>query len=365
MFGPAELAVVVGSAGLVRQAINDPAKAATLYGDLAALARRVAADTAAKAGPLAASVAGRATTAGDDDARATVQRLDRDLGAWSPPPGYEVGHDANTGRMIATELAGSLTMASQRITRFADDAYRAATVSGALAQTSELYDLVAGIVDKATPAEAQAQAWRELAAKGVTGFTDKSGRQWTLPTYVEMAVRTATQRAYNASHHDRFTRAGIDYFTVDGTGRPCPLCAPWEGKVLADSITGTVTEPAADTGDPVSFNVVATIDEATAAGLFHPNCRHALSPYMPGATVLKASVWGPDDENGYKALQRQRYLERQVRAARMEHAAAITPAQKAQAAQLVRQRAAAARAYAQDHGLVNRPRRQQLNLGLH
>lgn len=365
MFGPAELAVVVGSAELVRAAIENPQKAASLYGDLATLARRVAADTAAKASPLAASIAAHATVAGDDDARTTVGRLDEELDAWSPPPGYEIGHDANTGRMIAAELAGSLSGAAGRITRFADDAYRAATVSGALAQTSEAHDIVAGVLDKATPAEAQAQAWRQLASRGVTGFTDASGRNWNLATYVEMAVRTATQRAYNASHHDRFTRAGIQYFTVAGTGRPCPLCAPWEGKVLADTVTGTVTEPAADTGDPTSFEVAATIDEATAAGLFHPNCRHTLSPYMPGVTVLKASVWGPDDENGYKALQRLRYLERQVRAARMEHAAAITPAQKSQSAALIRQRAAAARAFAQDHGLVNRPRRQQLNLGNH
>jgi hypothetical protein len=362
---PAELAVVIGSAELVQQAVDDPARAATLYGDLAALARRVAAETAAKAGPLAAAITANATTAGDDDARNAVGRLDKALGAWSPPPGYEIGHDANTGRMIATELAGSLTAAAGRITRFADDAYRAATVSGALAQTSEVFDVVAGIVDKATPAEAQAAAWRQLVSRGVTGFTDASGRNWNLASYVEMAVRTATQRAYNASHHDRFTRAGITYFTISTDGRPCPLCAPWEGRVLADGITGEVTEPAADTGEPVTFHVDATIGEATAAGLFHPNCRHTLNPFMPGATILHANDWSEADEARYKALQRQRYLERRVRQARLEHAAAITPAQKAQAAQAIRDRAAAARQFAADNGLVNRPRRQQIDLGLH
>jgi hypothetical protein len=87
-----------------------------------------------------------------------------------------------------------------------------------------------------------------------------------------MATRTATQRAYNASHRDRLTQAGITYFTISTTGRPCPLCAPWEGKVLADVGAGIATEPDASNGDPVTFAVAATIEEATAAGLFHPNC---------------------------------------------------------------------------------------------
>jgi hypothetical protein len=360
----AELTVVVGSAELVQQAIDDPTRAANLYTDLQNLARRVAADTAAKAGPLAASVAARATTAGDDDARTTIARLNSALG-WSPPPGYEIGHDANTGRMIALELASSLSQAAGRITRFADDAYRAATVSGALNQTGEVFDMVAGIITKAAPAEAQAAAWRQLTSRGVTGFTDASGRQWNLATYVEMAVRTATQRAYNASHLDRFTRAGIDYFTISSDGRPCPLCAPWEGKVLAQTVSGSVTAPSALTGDDVTFTVAATIDEARAAGLFHPNCRHTLNPFMPGATILHANDWSDADEARYKALQRQRYLERRVRQARLELAAAITPAQKQQAAQTIRDRAAAAKQFAADNGLVNRPRRQQLNLGLH
>jgi predicted amidohydrolase YtcJ len=95
--------------------------------------------------------------------------------------------------MVADDLSHRLDAAAVRITRFADDAYRAAVVSGAVTQA----------LDNATPVEAAAQAWRELSAKGITGFTDKSGRNWNLASYVEMATRTATQRAYNASHRDR------------------------------------------------------------------------------------------------------------------------------------------------------------------
>jgi hypothetical protein len=367
VYAAAEVAVVVGSAELVRQAIADPAKAGTLYTDLLALARSKAAEVAAQAGPLAASIAARSTTAGDDDARATIAALEAALPHWSPPAGYELGHDANAARMIASDLAYGLAAAATRITWFADDAYRAATVAGALSQVTEqpVHAIAAGLLDKATPAEAQAQAWRDLTAKGVTGFTDSAGRQWSLATYVEMAVRTATQRAYNASHKDRYDRAGLIYYTISTSGRPCPLCAPWEGRVLSDGGAAEITEPSVKTGDPVTFHVDATVEEATAAGLFHPNCRHVLTPFLPGATILKASAWTDADEAAYKATQRLRYLERRVRAARMEYAAAITPDQKAAAGHQIRQRAEAAKAFAADHGLVNRPRRQRLDLGLH
>jgi hypothetical protein len=42
----------------------------------------------------------------------------------------------------------------------------------------------------------------------------------------------------------------------------CELCQPWQGKIL--SITGKTK------GYP-------TLEEAKAAGLFHPRCRHAYS----------------------------------------------------------------------------------------
>lgn len=44
------------------------------------------------------------------------------------------------------------------------------------------------------------------------------------------------------------------------------MCAPWNGKVL--SLTGQTP------GYP-------TLEEAEGAGLFHPNCRHASSLYIP------------------------------------------------------------------------------------
>jgi hypothetical protein len=304
---------------------------------VAGLAQRVA-DTAARNG--------NATAAREVRRYAEKYRLSGNVLDLLP-------HDVNSARMIADDLSKRLDAAALRITRFADDAYKAAVASGAVAQ----------VLDKAVPLASQAQAWRELTAKGVTGFTDKSGRNWNLASYVEMATRTATQRAYNASHRDRLTLAGITYFTISTTGRPCPLCAPWEGKILADAGAGIATEPNASNGDPVTFHVSATIEEATAAGLFHPNCKHTLTGYLPGVTVLKLNQWTPADEAAYQDTQTLRALERAVRASKQQAAGAVNDLDKRRAQARTRDLQAQIRDHANSTGLLRRPNREQPSLG--
>lgn len=346
----------MASAGIIREAMDAPPNSPPrymLYGRLQQAARQASAGARMQAQGLANRVADTAARNGNlaaaREARAFGDRLTSNGNLEQLLP-----HDVNSARFIAEDLGKRLDAAAQRITRFADDAYRAATASSALTQ----------IMDKATPAEAQAQAWRELSAKGVTGFTDKSGRQWNLATYVEMATRTAAQKAYNASHRDRLTLAGINYFTISTTGRPCPLCAPWEGKVLADRGAGEVTEPnAKNSTEFVTFHVAATIEEAIAAGLFHPNCKHTLVAYLPGATLLQTNQWSADDEAAYQNTQRLRALERAVRAAKLQAAGAVTPLDKQRANAAVKAGQARIRDFTNQTGLLRRPRREQLDLG--
>jgi len=192
---------------------------------------------------------------------------------------------------------------------------------------------------------------------------DKSGRNWNLATYVEMATRTATQRAYNASHRDRLTQAGLTYFTISTTGRPCPLGAPWEGKVLADRGAGTYPEPHSSQDDTVHVQVAATIEEATAAGLFHPNCKHTLVPFLPGVTVLKLNEWSPADEQAYKDTQALRALESEVRKAKQQAAGAVTDLDRQRATARARMLQQRIREHTNTTGLLRRRNREQPGLG--
>lgn len=111
-----------------------------------------------------------------------------------------------------------------------------------------------------------ARRFREqLAERGVTGFKDRSGRMWNMRTYTEMVARTSTMEAHLQGTANRLVEQGHDLIKVSTHIGACPLCEPWQGKIL--SITGK-TE-----GYP-------TLEEAKAAGLFHPNCRHAYGLYI-------------------------------------------------------------------------------------
>jgi hypothetical protein len=364
LFGAGEQRLITGSAELVRAAIANPALAPSLRGGLDRLAVDVATDVLSQVHTLADNVADTAARNGNASAAREVRALERSVENWHASPVSDLlPHNVTASKLIAEDLSHRLSAAAGRITRFADDAYRAATTAGALAQINPALDVIHRTMQSATPAEAQAQAWRELTAKGVTGFTDSAGREWNLATYVEMATRTATQRAYNGSHRERLTLAGITYFTISTTGRPCPLCAPWEGKVLADRGAGEVTEPHAAGDGTVTFDVAATIEEAMAAGLFHPNCKHTLTAYLPGVTRLLPNQWTDRDEQAYRDTQKLRALEREVRKHRQVQAAALTDTQRAQASRNVRAAQANVRAHTDQTGLNRRPRREQLNLG--
>lgn len=84
-------------------------------------------------------------------------------------------------------------------------------------------------------------------------------------TYTEMVARTTTMEAHLQGTANRLVEQGHDLVKISTHLGACELCQPWQGKIL--SITGK-TE-----GYP-------TLEEAKAAGLFHPNCRHAYGLYI-------------------------------------------------------------------------------------
>jgi len=267
-----------------------------------------------------------------------------------PPPGggtvpfpFEphMSHGDRAARQIVNDLNSELSDVRYRLTRLDDDIYKAIAPDHAIAQVEGR-----GV----TPLQAQAAAWEEFTRRGVTGFTDKSGRDWQLSSYVEMAVRTASVRAFNAARMEHVASQGGNLLYVTDDGHPCPLCQPWQNRVLAISPDGE--HP--------------TVDDATAAGLFHPNCRHALTEFVPGRTILpEPREWTADDQAAYQATQRQRALERAIRAAKRDALYAPTPEARQAAAHDVRTAQARLRAFLADHenlSLLRRYHREQPDL---
>jgi hypothetical protein len=215
---------------------------------------------------------------------------------------------------LAQELTQRMSSRDLNVLRWQQDAYR-----DVMAQP--VFDVLAGTKSRLRAAQV---AWEHLLAKGVTGFTDRRGRNWDLASYVEMATRTAAAHAAVEGTLDRFRQAGVDLVIVSNAPQECIRCRPWEGKVLA--IAGTPgqrrMEHGIHDGVMVSVDVVATVAQAVAAGLMHPNCRHSLAAYIPGVT---RPLTNTADPKGDEARQTLRRLERELRALKLKEAALIDP----------------------------------------
>lgn len=224
---------------------------------------------------------------------------------------------AATGAVDAIAFGG---VNLDAVTRLADEAKRAlgSTLLPIQSRAEAIYAdvvqqtagrMLAGVGTRRDAAKLALQDW---ARKGITGFTDKAGRAWSLPTYAEMVARTSASQALAAGHTDRLVETGHDLAIISDAPEECELCRPWEGRVV--SLTGQ-TPPGAHTRNGHTFTVVGTLRQAIEAGYKHPNCRHTENLYLPGITRPYKRTADPE---GDKLRQQQRYRERVIRRKKRE-----------------------------------------------
>lgn len=158
---------------------------------------------------------------------------------------------------ISENLALKLGEARFTVGRQAEDVFRKAGVEAARE----------GFVEGKTARQVRKQIVKDLTANGITGFTDKAGKEWTLSSYSEMVSRTTTIEATDAGMMGQMQEEGYDLMRVDAHAGTCPMCAPWEGRVL--SLSGKTRG-------------YKTLGDARAAGFRHPNCSHDLAAVSTG-----------------------------------------------------------------------------------
>lgn len=240
--------------------------------------------------------------------------------------------------MLVAETITNLSATSARILRVTQDAYRDAVAKGA--------EQV--ILGTSTRLQGAQMVLDDLASSGITGFVDAAGRGWSLESYAEMAVRSATMRASLAGHMDTLHENGLDLVIVSANGSPCELCQPWEGEVLSIS------------GDTPGYQ---TVSDCEAAGWGHPGCRHTLSAYQEGVTRPypdKSEQELADEAQRYADNQKLRYIERKIRESKRMEAVAMTPEAKAKAAARVKAYQAKAREHVASTDAVRQYAREQI-----
>lgn len=204
---------------------------------------------------------------------------------------------------IVSETMARLTPMSFQVRRSVIDIYQQ-VVTQTTAQTT---------LGTVTRREASQMVLQRLAKQGITGFRDTAGRNWNLASYAEMTMRSSTANAMLQGHTDRITELGIDTVIVSDAVEECKICRPFEGRVL--SLSGHTTGRLKD-----GRTVMCSLAEAKSKGLFHNNCRHSHSIYLPGIT--KGQTKDTADPKGDALRQQQRAYERRVRELKRQDAIA-------------------------------------------
>lgn len=220
----------------------------------------------------------------------------------------------NDGRVNALVSAaqGELRAANTAVLRQADDVFRQTIFK------SQVYlNSGAGSLNQAID-----MATKDFLDKGFDVIQFAGGRRMNIASYAEMALRTSSQRAVFEGEGAKRRASGIKTVVVSAHNNCSELCLPWQGKVYIDDVYS---------GGSARDGTYPLLSSAMANGLFHPNCRHNMSTYIPGQSRLPQPV---DDEEAlanFKAEQKQRYMERQVRRYKRRAAGSVDPANQAQA----------------------------------
>lgn len=149
---------------------------------------------------------------------------------------------------------------------------------------------------------------------GVGYFIDKGGHKWSFESYVNTVINSTSMRMYNEMR----TQAARDYdihtFYMSHHAAAREMCAPIQGHVVYDPRSGGTAS------DHSEFPNLSNYGLGTAGGTFGINCRHYLTPFIPGVNEMPSDK--PVDpetaiKNGRKQAQ-QRQLERNVRNAKRD-----------------------------------------------
>lgn len=172
---------------------------------------------------------------------------------------------ANQKRLDAlmNAVEHDMKTAQTAVLRYTNDQYRKIIFQSQVAASSGAltYDKA---VDMATS---------DFLKKGINCITYSNGAVHNIASYADMAVRTASKRAYLMGEGQKRQEWGISTVILNKRFNACPLCMPFEGKVLIDDVWS---------GGTSKDGPYPLMSSAMAAGLYHPNCKDKHSTYFEG-----------------------------------------------------------------------------------
>lgn len=191
--------------------------------------------------------------------------------------------------------------AETAVLRKANDDYRKAIFN------AQVYaNTGAGIYEKAVD-----MATKDMLSRGLNCVMYANGARHTLADYADMAIRTASKRAYLQGEGEKRQEWGIATVIMAKRGNPCPKCLPFVGKVLIDDVWSGGSK---DGVDPETGKRYPLMSYAISKGLYHPRCKDSHTTYFPGISTADDTWTKEELENvGLQSQQevRQQYTKRQ------------------------------------------------------
>lgn len=103
-------------------------------------------------------------------------------------------------------------------------------------------------------------ATKDFLASGINCVEYANGARHTISDYADMAIKTASKRAYLQGEGEKRQEWGIHTVIMNKRGNPCPKCLPFVGKILIDDVWS---------GGSSRDGPYPLMSTAIAAGLYH------------------------------------------------------------------------------------------------
>lgn len=202
---------------------------------------------------------------------------------------------------LAEATTHDMEKAETAILRKAEDDYRQAIYNAQVYSNTG-----AGTYEKAVD-----MATKDMLSRGLNCVQYVNGARHTLADYADMAIRTASKRAYLQGEGEKRQEWGISTVIVNKRGNPCPKCLPFCGKVLIDDVWSGGPE---DGMDPETGKKYPLMSYAISCGLYHPRCKDSHTTYFPGISTAD-DTWTKEElktiGQEYETEQKQQYAKRQ------------------------------------------------------
>lgn len=154
-------------------------------------------------------------------------------------------------------------------------------------------------------------ATKDMLSRGLNCVVYANGARHLLSDYADMAIRTASKRAYLQGEGEKRQEWGVTTVIMAKRGNPCPKCLPFVGKVLIDDVW---SGGRSDGVDPETGKRYPLMSYAISRGLYHPRCKDSHTTYFSGISTAD-DTWTEEEleKVGLQAKQeaQRQYAQRQ------------------------------------------------------